>query len=494
MKHQSLLGIIFTLMLVLLSFGPLILMNVPAEWTPPTILSVGYQPHGLCVADLDDNGHKDIVVANSFSDNVTVYFQELAGWQTAQTLTAAGEPEAVAVGDVTGDSNKDIVVVLKEDTEKKIAIFTGTGTGFVSPPAYKNCPQGPMHVAIGDLDGDVDEDIAVAETGGQVRIFYNQGGNLVNSKNLTTDSGTRKVVIADLEGTGTNDIIAINEFRSNLTIWRRNGASWNGPEKLLTGQKPTGLAVADVMGDSNKDIVISNYNENNVTVYEWEGAAWKAPYTLAVGFSPNDVFIADANGDGTKDIVTADLGVSTVTVIPNEGTGWGTKITENVGNDPYAVWVEDMNKDTKLDIITTNSQDGTLSILYWVDNTPPVAYGIPDTFSIKEDTPSNDTFIDLWYYFHDDETADNLLQFSLVNGSDNILIGQIKDDRYFTLQIGPNGEHWYGKRNFTVRCVDQKLDFVEDEFQVTVEPMNDKPDLVSLAGKDILSEELLPTL
>jgi PKD repeat protein len=350
-----------------------------------------------------------------------------------------------------------------------------------------------MHVAVGDLDGDVDDDIAVAETGGLVRIFYNEGGNLLNTRNLTTDSGTRKVVIADLEGTGTNDIIAINEFRSNLTIWRRSGSTWNGPEKLLTGQKPTGLAVGDVMGDSNKDIVISNYNENNVTVYEWEGAAWKAPYTLGVGFSPNDVFIADANGDGTKDIITADLGVSTVTIIPNEGTGWGTKITKNVGNDPYAVWVEDLNKDTKKDIVTTNSQDGTLTILYWIDNTPPQAFGIPDTYSINEDTPSNDTFIDLWYYFHDDETPDNLLQFSLVNGSDNILIGQITNERYFTLNIGPEGENWHGNRTFTVKCVDAKLDFVEDEFMVMVEPVNDKPDLISLAGKDILSEDLLLT-
>jgi len=490
MSRKSLIGVVITLLIVFIFLCPALLLHAPAEWTPPLHLSTGIKPRGLCVADLDDNTYLDIVVANSFSDNVTIYYQDGTGFGVPQTLVCAGGPEAVAVGDVVGTADKDIVVV--RTSVQKISIFPGTGTGF-GPAIEKNCGSDPVHVDIGDLDGDGDDDIAVAETGGIVRFFYNTAAGLQNTHNLTTDSGTAKVVVVDLEGDSDNDVIAINEFKNNLTIYRRTGASWGAPTQLLTGLKPTGLAVENVMGDSHKDIVISNYDDNNVTVYEWDGGAWATPYTLGVGFGPNDVFIADVNGDLQKDIITANLGVSTITILPNEGATWGTPISEDVGNEPYALWVQDLNKDTNPDIVTTNAAGADITILYWIDNTPPVAYGIPDTFTINEDTPSNSTYIDLWQYFEDQETNDDFLTFSVENGSDNILIGSITDGRYFTVDIGTEGEHWFGSRNFTIRCTDAKLAFVEDEFTLTVEPVNDKPQLISLGGKPINDNQVFLT-
>ena len=264
------------------------------------------------------------------------------------------------------------------------------------------------------------------------------------------------MIINDIDGNGDNDIITTNEYKNNLTIIKHVGAGWAAPEYLQTGFSPRGIAVANVDSDPRKDIVVANYDENNVTVYEYDSGApgWKAPYNLAVGFQPSDV----------------------------------------VGNEPYALCVADMNKDTDLDILTANAAGADISILYWVENSLPTTLGIPDTYTMYEDTPTNTTFLDLWYYFQDAETPDNQLNYQVMNGSDDNLTGAISGNRFFYLTIGPSGQNWHGTRNFTVRAIDAGMSYVEDTFMITVLPVNDRPVIINVSKKAVIpNQDLLLT-
>ncbi len=485
----------------------LLTFSIPtiAVWQQDTPLQCGAQPYDVAVGDVDDDGDMDIVAVNWFTNNITIYQWEGSDWLPPESVNVGTNPTSVTIGDATNDGAADMVITNEADDTITLLEWNDTTSDWEenhagSLPAVGNQP---FQSAIYDYDTDGDKDILVTAYGdGEVTVLnYNAGtwtiadcnASAPGTQDLKMDAGCRDIWIGDHPMGPGIEVITVNENRNNISIARYD-SGWVDAIYMPVGKSPKALDVGDLDGDTYADIVVANYHNNNVSIYYWDpaGPGWKPEETVAVGLEPTDVIIADADNDGDNDIVTAEFFPDQISITPREGAGWGTRVSLNVVNGPSAVTVADVDQDGKNDIVAANRDAGKISVLKWVDNTPPTTIGL-GTHHIDEDVGSNSTFVDLWAYFDDSENTDDELTFTihLEPTPADILVGTIANDRYFNVAIGPFGTNVSGTFNYTIRCTDQGLKSTDDKIYIVVDPVNDIPVITMVGDSPVVKGQAL---
>ncbi len=142
----------------------------PASCTHPLFVGLKYpagnRPHSVAIGDLDGVNGPDLAVANAFSDDVSVLLNQGDGTFAAAVAYVAGDsPRSVAIGDLDGVNGPDLAVAIPGDfpgfiDDVSVLLNQGDGT-FAAAVAY-DAGNGPVSVAIGDLDGVNGPDLAVA--------------------------------------------------------------------------------------------------------------------------------------------------------------------------------------------------------------------------------------------------------------------------------------------------------------------------------------------
>lgn len=243
----------------------------------------------------------------------------------------------VAAGDVDNDGRPDLIVLSRQS--RRITLFRGLGDGRFVPasPAAFDVPESPSEVALGDINGDKNLDIALAS------------------------HDTYRVVL--LLGNG----------RGNFQF------APTSPIVMKDGRQPHthGLAIADVNGDRQADLIsVNSDNDNDIAVMLGNGQGGFAPAAgspFAVGRSPYPLAIGDLDDNGTMDIVATSTGLHSPGAAPYNdgltalfGDGRGgfrrAQILVKTGRT-WFVAIGDVNQDTKPDLVTTHTEDSRLSVL-----------------------------------------------------------------------------------------------------------------------------------
>ncbi|WP_345050073.1 VCBS repeat-containing protein, partial [Hymenobacter glaciei] len=191
----------------------------------------GGAPQGVALGDVNGDGRRDIVVANTFASNVGVLLS-LAGGGFAPYSTystgANSAPRGVALGDVNGDGRLDIVTANGNTGTVGVLLGVAAG-GFGAASAYAaglnsgSTVTIPYGVALGDVNGDGRLDIVSANDAGNnvgVLLGLAAGGfaPFVNYSTGTNSSPTR-VAVGDVNGDGRLDIVTANVRADSQSLY-----------------------------------------------------------------------------------------------------------------------------------------------------------------------------------------------------------------------------------------------------------------------------------
>jgi len=272
--------------------------------------------------------------------------------------TGADSTESVAVGDVDGDGDLDLAVGNVNPQQNVVYLNDGAGN-FPNTVGYtRTFGAGADSVAVGDVDGDGDLDLVTGKYGAQNIVYLNDGaGNFPTTRAFGTGTDlTENVAVGDLDGDGDLDLVSGNANQQNVVYLNDGAANFTVTRNFGTGSDATwSVAVADVDGDGDLDLVTGNGGQD--VVYLNDGAG---NFLTGRNFGPGtdstlSVAVGDVDGDGDLDLVTGTFNQQNAVYL-NDGVGnfpsqsnfgAGSQRTESVA-------VGDVDNDGDLDIITGN--------------------------------------------------------------------------------------------------------------------------------------------
>ena len=142
--------------------------------------SAGSNPlGGITTADFNADGKLDVAIPAYGADKIAVFVNNGSGstisFATKVDLSTGSYPDAVASADLNADGKKDIVAA--NSSGNSVSLFANNGIGtnlsFASKSDYST-GAGPSTVALGDLNGDGKPDLVVGYGGAStVSVFMN---------------------------------------------------------------------------------------------------------------------------------------------------------------------------------------------------------------------------------------------------------------------------------------------------------------------------------
>jgi len=379
-------------------------------------------------ADLDGDGHQELIVANRFDGentnlDVYIYWGSPEGFDVARrTSLPARAARALAVADLDRDGHPDIVIAnqgveyhMTFDRFRKSYVYWGSKRGY-SPErrtslATINCAD----VKVSDFDRDGHLDILFANEG-HVESDSGVVVYLGSSSREFSREPTAKlpavfpstIEVADLDGDGYDEIVVANLYRlkekhdpptGNVVDTYRvssfiyHGSS-TGYDVARRTELPTvganGVAIGDVNRDDLPDLVFANSAADVSFIY------WNGPRGFSVQrrsqmltAKAHDCAIADLDRDGHADLVFANYAsggfFDTVSYIyPGGPEGFrDDRRIELPTSGTSGIVVADLNGDRRDDIAFVNKIEGvsygggttaskaslgpTTSWIYWGD-------------------------------------------------------------------------------------------------------------------------------
>lgn len=445
-----------------------------------TRYSTGYDsdPWSIAVGHLNNDTKLDVVVANHGTNNIGIFFGYGNGTFTDQILYSTGSassPCAVAIADFNNDNLLDIVVA--NSGTDNIGIFFGYGNGtFRKQITFPTgTASGPRSVIAGDLNRDNIVDIAVSNYDkNMVGIFLGYGNESFSTQQTYStgfNSRPLSIMLKDFNNDGLLDIAVANELTNAVGILMAQKSlsfntrifyfitqtnkrlsrsvtniydddqvtllrSYNHKKNVDTSLRSNGILTARkrlprftylmdsytvTIGDLNNDnqldmIVVYNlkahfyvflgYGNGSITLsFDFYSDSIMSLYAAAIG---------DFNGDNKMDlVVTEDAGTS-VHFFKGYGNGsfsYYGNYTTNMNYLSQLVVVNDFNNDTIADIIVAYSWGSSIGVFLGYGNG---TFANPVMYSFGSDPKINSMAIG-------DFNNDKILDIAIVNSGTHTL-------------------------------------------------------------------------
>lgn len=183
-----------------------------------------------------------------------------------------------------------------------------------------------MDAAVGDLDGDGDPDVVIANEHRPNILLLNEGrGHFRNASDRIPQVAhdSEDVGIADFDGDGDLDVIVVSEDdRVNELYLNRGDARFEaaGDRLPVTGTS-NAVVTTDLNGDSVPDVLIGNNGQNVALVNDGDArfrdeTGERLPRILDV---TQDLEMGDVDGDGDPDLIVGNEDENRLLI--NDGSG-----------------------------------------------------------------------------------------------------------------------------------------------------------------------------
>jgi hypothetical protein len=354
---------------------------------PDYELTSGMGPSAVQLVDVDGDGRLDIVVANQYSGDVSV-FRNVAGTGFAPESrfragtglfsvgTAAGmlavrsrlAPAGLVAGKFAAGDPVDLVVA--DSGANSLALLRGDGAGGFfnaeQPPSLATGRQPTVVVAGRFMNGPYLDLAVLNRESGDISIFLGDGhggftekaARDANGQPIRLSAGFVPTGLAayDIDGDGKLDLLVGNEF-GDVLILRGNGDGTFEPYRRA--EQKVALAVADLTGKGTNDFIFADEALDQVTVQYAQSSPTSPNSSLETSvlgkrkdglLAPGAVKVADLNGDGIPDLIVANSGGNDVRVYLGLGNGQFAPAQKFfTGTNPAGVTVAYLNDDLVVD-------------------------------------------------------------------------------------------------------------------------------------------------
>jgi len=349
-------------------------------------ISTGKGPKFIAVADLNHDGKLDIVVANADDGSVTVLLSDGKGHFQATSgspIPAGPLPNDIAVADMNRDGHPDLMIANHQSPYLTILLGDGKG-GFrpaPSSPIDVHSDPHPHGVAVGAFSGKGRLDVVTDSWGNnQIELLGGDGNGGLLTPGRFFHVGHRpyeRLRSADFNKDGLPDVVTTNLDDDTVTILLGDGKGGFHEAQgspVPAGAKPWQIAIDDFNKDGNADLAIIPYERDvasarqlTVTVLLGDGKGGftpmrTSPLSLEGCHGPDSIATGDINGDGYRDIVVACAESKNLAIFLGHANNEFTRLTRPSAGGWGSVAIADLNADGRDDLITANNNDGNITV------------------------------------------------------------------------------------------------------------------------------------
>jgi MYXO-CTERM domain-containing protein len=353
------------------------------------------------VADLNGDGRVDILFANGGGYSQAgdpepnrIFLNQGAGQPfleaTTQILGSTADiARVIKARDVNGDGNVDIIVGTTYETQSRL--YFGDGSGGYTEVTSTNLPADNASIGdleVGDIDGDGDLDIALADwgpgdpftsTGGRILLWVNNGaGVFTDASNQMPDTTVQwswDMELLDTDNDYDLDIVASCKVCTGSHLFTNDGSGTYRDDRARMPQFTNNYEFEpiDINGDGFFDLVTINDGaelsgqfdrREHVFMADGEGgfvdggtSVW--PDAANIGKDDNAVVVLDFDSDGDPDFLIAALGAASDRLLINDGgrlTLDETILDSNDTSGTLGIALADFNGDNKLDLVQSQGE------------------------------------------------------------------------------------------------------------------------------------------
>lgn len=340
--------------------------------------------------DLNGDGRIDLLAANNTADEIWLFLNredesdpEQIAWTRLTAATGVAEPSALAVADLNMDGHMDVVVA---DTAGNRLLWLQNDGG--DDPVFtvqeiSATEDGIRTVAVADLNADGYPEIFSGSSGDGRVAWWSNGGGAVPSfapTDIATVTGIFSLKAGDLDNDGDMDLAAGSNLAGagaeGALMWFDSDGVFPPTFTARTVSPNLGavqsVSIGDVDGDGDGDILSGNATDDALYVLENRLCATGFPARFEASsqaFGADAIHAADLTGDGVPEIIAASL-YGSITWFANDGNTLPT-LTEadepllDNGFRAQSVTTGDIDGDGTLDVLAT-SEAGNAII--WFQN------------------------------------------------------------------------------------------------------------------------------